>query len=150
MAVVDGDRILLVEIADEHRVADPPYQAESEWMLPGGHPELGEQPRIAAARELQEETGLAVEPDALSLFDAVARQVVEGAYALVVLYAVERAATTGTLEAASDANDARFWTPTELANAGKSFRELHSEPSECRDPDWWVDRARAAVAGPTR
>lgn len=35
------------------------------WSLPKGEPEPGEPPRRAAARELAEETGLRVEPEAL-------------------------------------------------------------------------------------
>lgn len=149
VVVVDSDSALLVEILDEYRLDDPPYETGSEWMTPGGHPEIGEQPQVAAARELREETNLAVDPDALVLFEAVARQVVEGAHALVLLYAVERGATTGTLAADSDAGDARFWTPAELANADASFRDLHTEPDDCRELGWWVSRAQAAV-GTTR
>lgn len=40
------------------------------WLQPGGHAEPGETDiRITAARELREETGIAIEPDALSLLD---------------------------------------------------------------------------------
>ena len=35
------------------------------WGLPGGIIDAGETPRMAAVREVQEETGLAIEPDAL-------------------------------------------------------------------------------------
>ena len=119
VAAIDGDRVLLVEILDEYRLADPPHETSSEWITPSG---------------------------ALELVDAISRQVIEGAHNLVLLYAVERAATIGTLEADSDAGDARFWSPSELANADCSFRELHSEPDEWRDLDWWVTRAQAALA----
>lgn len=150
VAVLDGDSLLLVEIADEARIEEPPYDVDSEWMTPGGHPELGEQPAVAAARELEEETGLVVDPDALELFEVVTRQVVEDVYGLAVLYAVDRAATTGTLAAATDAADARFWTPAGLASADATFREFHAEPAECRTLDWWIRRARAAVGEGTR
>lgn len=46
-AVVDGDRILLVD----HRNARL-------WLPPGGHVEAGEHPRTTVARELEEELGL--------------------------------------------------------------------------------------------
>ncbi|WP_276253459.1 NUDIX hydrolase [Halomontanus rarus] len=145
VAVVDGDRILLVEIDDEFRIDDPPYDHDSEWMLPGGHIEVPEQPREAASRELEEETDLVADPADLELFGTVYRQVVEGAHAVLSLYAVEKEATAGTLEAGADAADARFWTPTELEAADASFRELHFEPRECSDPKWWVKEAREAV-----
>ncbi|NUS06010.1 MAG: NUDIX hydrolase [Nonomuraea sp.] len=38
------------------------------WDVPGGHVEPGESATEAAARELQEETGLLLEPSALSVF----------------------------------------------------------------------------------
>ena len=54
----DG-RILLFQCFD-------PAQPESPWWYtPGGGVEPGETPQQAAARELFEETGLAVEPEAL-------------------------------------------------------------------------------------
>jgi 8-oxo-dGTP pyrophosphatase MutT (NUDIX family) len=48
-----GDRLLLVRST---------YQ--SWWGLPGGRVGRGEDPRVAAARELREETGLALAPSA--------------------------------------------------------------------------------------
>jgi ADP-ribose pyrophosphatase YjhB (NUDIX family) len=145
VAVLDRDRVLLVEIADHARLTDPPH--DEEWMLPGGHVELGEQPDEAAARELAEETGLAVAPGDLELFVAVCRQVVEGAHSLVLLYAVPASGADGGLAAATDASDARFWDPDELARSEQSFRDMHYEPGEHGDLAWLVGRARAALAG---
>ena len=45
----DGDRVLLVRLADR------------DWHPPGGHRELGENPREAAMREAMEEAGCRVE-----------------------------------------------------------------------------------------
>lgn len=145
VVVLDGDRVLLVEIADEARIEGPPYAADSEWMTPGGAVEVEEQPDAAAARELEEETGLVVDPDALELFDAVARQVVEGVHSLVLLYAADRGDVSGTPSAASDAADAAFWRPAELADADASFRDLHDEPRRYRDLEGFAARARAAL-----
>lgn len=146
--VVDDDHVLLVEIADEARVKGPPADDVSEWMTPGGHlHDVTEQPHEAAARELEEETGLTVAPEDLVLFDAVNREVVPGAHSLVLFYAVDRAATTGTLTADDDAADARFWRPAELAAADAFFRDLHAEPENHGDLDWLHRQATTALDG---
>lgn len=61
VAVVDPaeNRVLLGE-----RGAPP---SEGRLTLPAGHVDLLEDPETAAARELEEETGLAVDPEALTL-----------------------------------------------------------------------------------
>lgn len=147
VAVVDDDSVLLVEIADWARIEDPSGEPTSEWQLPGGHVELGEQPATASARELEEETALSVDPGDLVLFDAVARQAVEGSHAVVLLYAVDRAAVDGSLSADSDAADARFWTPTELADSEAFYRDLHDEPVVYTDLNGVRRRAQDALDG---
>lgn len=143
----ETDRLLLVELADSGRLSDPPHH-DSEWELPGGHPELHEQPPVAAARELEEETGLRVDPNDLVPFGAVTRWVVPGNRGLVVFYAVDRAETSGDLTGEDDASDARFWTPEELAAApGRKFRDLHEEPAAYATPERMLAGARAALAG---
>jgi 8-oxo-dGTP diphosphatase len=55
---VDGETQLLVV-----RRGSPPF--EGRWAFPGGYLEVDEDLAPAAARELQEETGIALEPDRL-------------------------------------------------------------------------------------
>jgi 8-oxo-dGTP pyrophosphatase MutT (NUDIX family) len=55
-----SDRLLLVRSATTHGQPDA-------WFTPGGGVEDGEDLASAAARELQEETGLAVDPQDLRL-----------------------------------------------------------------------------------
>lgn len=143
VAVLDGDRLLLVAMTETSRLDDPPY--DEEWCPPGGHLNPGEQPGAAAARELREETGLSVDPGELVLADAVARQAIAGAHGLILVYAVRREATTGPLRAADDAAAARFWAPGELAATEAAFREMYEEPAACADVDWWRRTARRAL-----
>jgi 8-oxo-dGTP diphosphatase len=153
VAVVDragedaSDRLLLAELADSGRLTDPPHH-DSEWGLPGGHPERHEQPPVAAARELAEETGLSVDPGALVPFGAVTRWAVPGKRSLVVFYAVERGETSGELTGGDDASDARFWAPEDLAAAeDRTFRELHEEPAPYATPRRLLDGAKEALDG---
>lgn len=151
VVVVDTDagenRLLLAELAESGRLTDPPHH-DSEWGLPGGHLEQFEQPPAAAARELKEETGLVVEPAELVPFGAVTRWAIPEKRSLVVFYAVDRGDTEGTLRAAEDVSDARFWAPAELAAAeGRQFRELHEEPEGAASPRALLDGALAALEG---
>ena len=60
VAVVDHRGWVLMQERDEHAPFDP-----DRWCLPGGGLEEGEDFRVAAVRELAEETGLRVAPETL-------------------------------------------------------------------------------------
>ncbi|WP_372911223.1 NUDIX domain-containing protein [Salinigranum sp.] len=123
VAVVDSGRdppaVLLV------RRAEPPDAGE--WGLPAGFVEYGEHPREAAARELHEETGLAVDADALVLRSVDDHHHPSDRHVLSVAYTVSRARTAGDPVAGSDALDARFWTLDDLGAAGEALRLFDRE-----------------------
>ncbi|MDF9744430.1 NUDIX hydrolase [Natrinema salsiterrestre] len=96
-----------------------------EWTIPGGHMEIGEEPATAAARELEEETGVAVDPADLEILSASAMPPREGKHVVTVHYVAARADTAGEPVADSDATDARFWTPAEFDASAETFRPVH-------------------------
>ena len=61
--LVDRQGRILLQERDEHAPIDP-----EKWGLAGGHVESGEDFEPAAYRELEEETGVRLEPGTLSLF----------------------------------------------------------------------------------
>jgi len=102
-AVVRDGHVLLV------RRANPPDQ--DRWAFPGGKIDAGETLQAAAARELQEETGVTAEP--LHVFDAVDVFDRDEAGALrrhFILIAVLCRWQSGEPVAGDDARDAR-WVP---------------------------------------
>ncbi|MGY0466969.1 NUDIX domain-containing protein [Kitasatospora sp. cg17-2] len=81
--VIRSGSVLLIQRADE------PYKGS--WALPGGYVDEGETTRAAAARELEEETGIVADPEELAqvgAYDAPDRdpreRVVSVAYLLEV------------------------------------------------------------------
>jgi ADP-ribose pyrophosphatase YjhB (NUDIX family) len=105
-AVVETDRVLLIERGAAGDVGA--------WATAGGYVEAGEGPREAAARELEEETGLAVAPDDLTLVADGVLDFGDGETDVAFNYAVHRSKTAGSVDAGSDAADARWWTREEL------------------------------------
>ena len=105
--VIDGDRVLLV------KRAHPPIQGQ--WSIPGGVLEVGELVREAAVREAREETGLIVEPgDLLGVYDRVLRNAEQRVQYHYVLIDFLCRPVGGTLQAASDAAEVRWFTRAEL------------------------------------
>lgn len=96
-----------------------PY--DGHWALPGGHVDTGEAVRTAAARELAEETGLALAEDRLvdlGAWHAPGRDP-RGRYVTVAYRAdlPHRATTT----AADDATDAGWWPADALDGLPLAF-----------------------------
>lgn len=102
--VVDRDRVLLVQ-----RGRDP---LKGKWSLPGGVLELGESLTDAVAREIQEETGLEVEPiELVELIDRVVREESPQGQRIRYHYVIADylcRVIGGVLKAASDAAAARW------------------------------------------
>ncbi|WP_123535161.1 NUDIX hydrolase [Halosimplex salinum] len=113
----DGDSVLLIE-----RGIEPDVGA---WAVPGGILEVDESARLGAARELEEETGLSVDPDALELAhtDFDVEDPDDGSY-LSITFAVERDDTRGTVDIGPEVTDARFWSLGELPGEAEWVRSV--------------------------
>jgi 8-oxo-dGTP pyrophosphatase MutT (NUDIX family) len=64
--LVDAEGGVLLQERDEHAPIDP-----DRWGLSGGHLEPGETPEAGAYREVEEETGVRLEPGTLRLFETL-------------------------------------------------------------------------------
>jgi len=131
VVVVDGDELLLIE----------DFREAGTWKVPEGRPEIPESPREGVARELEEETGLAVDPDELVYLYDDAKEVTADMHMMGIYYAVHRDDTTGTVEAGSDATDARFWTPEAFEASDQELRDMPN-PDETRSWDIGLARLR--------
>lgn len=121
VVVVDDERVLLIE----------DFREPGTWKVPEGRPEIPESPREGVARELKEEAGLSIDPAELVYLYDDAKEVVDEMYMMGIYYAVDRAETTGTVEAGTDAIDARFWTPEEFEASDQTLRDMPN-PDETR------------------
>ncbi|MCO1657519.1 NUDIX hydrolase [Pseudonocardia humida] len=114
LAYDDLHRLLLVQRANE--------PGRGQWSLPGGRVEPGETDQQALVREMEEETGLSVEPG--PLIGRVSR----GNYAIADYLCT---VIGGTLRAGDDALDAR-WCSAEDLHALPLVAELITTLSEWR------------------
>lgn len=102
--VVDAGSVLLVQ-----RGREP---LKGKWSLPGGMLELGESLHEGVVREVEEETGLQVEPlELLELLDRIVREETPAGKRVRFHYVIADylcRVTGGTLKAASDAAAVRW------------------------------------------
>ena len=106
--ILDGARVLLV------RRGQPPLQGQ--WSLPGGVVELGETLEAAVAREVHEETGLAVDVGpVIEVLDRI-QQADDGRvqYHYVIVDYICRV-RGGNVACGSDADEATWVDVAELA-----------------------------------
>jgi 8-oxo-dGTP diphosphatase len=98
--VIHRGRVLLIR-----RGSEP---LKGEWSIPGGMLELGEDLQAGVRRELQEETGLDVEPiECILVFDRIQREGKRVKYHYVIVdYLCRR--KRGRVHPASDVVDARW------------------------------------------
>ena len=109
--IIDAGRVLLV------KCGHPPLAGE--WSVPGGVLELGETLREAAVREAREETCLTVETgELLGVYDRVLRDDAGHTLYHFVLIDFLCRRTAGEAQAADDADEVRWFTPTEVAGLG--------------------------------
>lgn len=98
--IVDEGRVLLVQ-----RGREP---LKGHWSLPGGLVEVGESLQTAVIREVEEETGLLVEPvELIELLDRIHREGDRIRYHYVIADYL-CSVTGGALKAASDADAVRW------------------------------------------
>ena len=135
VAVVDDRSILLVKVDVPDRDL---------WGTPGGFVEAGEGPDVAGVRELEEETTLRAAPEDLVLFDARTFPKFGTMHKTYVCYALDAADAEGEPQPDHEVADARYWTPAELAAADD--RLLTSWPEAYKDLEWWLEKARSALA----
>lgn len=96
---------------------------KGKWSLPAGFLELEESASEAAARELEEETGLEIEPAELEHVHDMNFERFPDQYLLANVYAVAASKTEGKLKAGSDADEVKYWDLEELKRAkGETLR----------------------------
>ncbi len=105
--LVHGGKVLLVRRGKE--------PLRGRWVVPGGTVEAGETLEAAVAREVLEETGIVVTPrEVVTVFDRIERAGDQVLYHYVIVdYFCDY--VSGTVRAGSDAADAAFAAPDELA-----------------------------------
>jgi ADP-ribose pyrophosphatase YjhB (NUDIX family) len=98
--VINRGRALLIKRGKE--------PLKGEWSIPGGMLELGEELKAGVRRELEEETGIEVEPlECILVFDRISHESKRVKYHYVILDYLCRK-KSGRVRPASDVVDARW------------------------------------------
>ena len=109
VALTEADGALLVLVV---RRGKPPF--EGQWALPGGYLEVEEDLAPAAARELQEETGVELDPDELrqlAAYGAPGRDPRNRTVSVAFVVELDEGAEA---QGGSDADDARWRSVADL------------------------------------
>ena len=107
--IIEADRVLLVR-----RDTEP---LRGEWSVPGGMLELGEKLRDGVRREVEEETGLAIETgEVLDVFDSIFTDTLGRTQYHYVLIDYLCRPVSGEARAGSDVSDVR-WVSAEALQA---------------------------------
>lgn len=109
VALTEGDGALLVLVV---RRGNQPF--EGWWALPGGYLEVEEDLAPAAARELHEETGVALDPDELRQVGAYGTPGRDPRNRTVSVAFVAELADGAEAKGGSDADDAAWRSVTDL------------------------------------
>ncbi|NHN41917.1 NUDIX domain-containing protein [Halorubellus sp. JP-L1] len=133
VAVVDPDRGVLLTKRD----IEPGI---GKWALPGGYLEVDETPSVGAARELEEETGVRVDPDDLQIVGTFTTTSFADEHVVSIRFVVGAERATGTPEAGPEVQAVEWFTPEEFEGS-----ELH-EPHDVEFERAWkllgTDRAQ--------
>jgi 8-oxo-dGTP diphosphatase len=102
--VKDGEVLLIQRGKEPHK---------DKWSYPAGYLEFDEKPEEGAVRELEEETGLITSKENLELVTTIHLEHPDK-YVVGNAYTVSFDKVEGKVEAASDAEDAKFWIIEEM------------------------------------
>ncbi|NIZ12453.1 NUDIX hydrolase [Phaeobacter sp. HF9A] len=129
-AEIDGaDSVILV------KRKNPPNAGT--WGFPGGHVELGETAAEAAARELQEETGVVAEPGAqLMTLDVIPRNADGSVGAQYFLVATLCHHVSGQPVPDDDALEARWVSVAEMEHLGLELLDRVAELARVAQTRW--------------
>lgn len=115
--VEKDDQILFVK-----RGIEP---GKGKWSLPAGFLEYEERPDQGAVRELEEETGLKVDPDDMEFLEALNMERFPGQRLIATVYRIDYENVEGELNAGDDAVEASFWNLEELRKDEKEELRSH-------------------------
>lgn len=118
VAVV-GDRGVLLNRRD----IDP---GRGDWNVPGGHLEVEESPREGAARELEEEVGVTVDPAALELLDVVHIPHEDGKRIVSIGFVASASDVSGSPTPGREVQAIEWFTPDSFAACDGDLLEEHA------------------------